>query len=306
MLLDFPPPPASRLPRMLRLRDALTDGAGRSVTSLRVAVTDLCNLPCAHCPQEAPTQPLGRRELLQLVKTFTRLGIRQVRLSGGEPLLRRDLEILVAGISPEVEGHLHLATNGLRLARRARSLRDAGLSGVSVRLEAADRRAFQRLAGRDALLQVLAGVDAARAAGLPVGLTARVRRGWNEDQIVPLARLARVEGLPLRFTGMPVGSEFLTETIRDRLREAGEEGPDISAASPGDSCDQCGRVCLTSRGEVKPCLLGGPALDLAGALRNRASHEELVRLIRGALQAKRACPAVPEAAFAGALEQVGG
>ena len=186
----FPIPPESQLPRMLRVKDGLKDGLGRDITYLRVSVTEQCNLACVYCKprtgslERAEAPAMSRNEVVQLVKVFTSLGIRKVRLTGGEPLLRRDLETIIAGISPEVEGRVHLTTNGIHLARRARSLRDAGLSGVNVSLDAADRATFERLTGKDGLGRVLAGLEAARAVGLKTKLNAVVLRGWNEDQIL--------------------------------------------------------------------------------------------------------------------------
>ncbi|HJW72408.1 MAG TPA: radical SAM protein, partial [Geothrix sp.] len=138
------PLPAPHQPRMLRVRETLKDGLGRRVSYLRVSVTEQCNLACVYCKPrtglgertEAPA--MNRHEVVDLVKIFTSLGVRKVRLTGGEPLMRRDLELIVAGLSPEVEGRVHLTTNGLTLARRARSLKDAGLMGVNVSLDAAD------------------------------------------------------------------------------------------------------------------------------------------------------------------------
>ena len=199
----FPLPEKHLLPRMLRVKECLRDGLGRDIAYLRLSVTARCNLASAYSPApgsiEGRTSPMTRQEVLRLVRVFTSLGARKVRLTGGEPLLRRDLETIIAGLSPEVEGRVHLSTNGLLLARRARSLRDAGLAGVNLRLDAADRESFRRLSGRDGLSRALAGLDAARAVGLETKLNAMVVRGANEDQILPLARLAQREGVQIRF-----------------------------------------------------------------------------------------------------------
>jgi cyclic pyranopterin phosphate synthase len=313
---------------MLHLRDGLRDGLGRAISYLRVSITDQCNLACVYCKprtgalerMEAPA--MSRNEVVQLVKVFTSLGIRKVRLTGGEPLLRRDLETIVAGISPEVEGRVHLTTNGIHLARRARSLRDAGLSGVNVSLDAADRDTFQRLTQKDGLGKVLAGLEAGRAVGLKTKLNAVVLRGWNDDQIVPLARLAQQEGIQVRFIefmpyqGNGWGKEQfmpaaeILRTIQEGLgtdleEEPGlglEEGPARLFRIPGSSgkvgvistlsadfCDRCNRVRLTSRGQLKACLFGNQAVDLLEPLRNHASHDDLVHLIRLALTDKLDC-----------------
>ncbi len=324
----FPIPPQSLQPRMLRLRDGLKDGLGRGISYLRVSVTEQCNLACVYCKprtgtlERAEAPAMSRNEVVQLVKLFTSLGIRKVRLTGGEPLLRRDLETIVAGISPEVEGRVHLTTNGIHLARRARSLRDAGLSGVNVSLDAAERGTFQRLTRNDGLGKVLAGLEAARAVGLKTKLNAVVLRGWNEDQILPLARLAQQDGIQVRFIefmpyqGNGWGKEQfmpaaeILRTVQEGLgtelvEEAAlglEEGPARLFNIPGstgkvgvistlsaDFCDRCNRVRLTSRGELKACLFGNQPVDLLEPLRNHASHEDLVHLIRQALTEKLDC-----------------
>ncbi|WP_291270710.1 GTP 3',8-cyclase MoaA [Geothrix sp.] len=348
MLPSFPLPPTSQPPRMLRLKDGLKDGLDRGITYLRVSVTEQCNLACVYCKprtgalERAEPPAMSRNEVVQLVKVFTRLGIRKVRLTGGEPLMRRDLETLVAGISPEVEGRVHLTTNGIHLARRARGLRDAGLCGVNVSLDAAERGAFERLTGKDGLAKVLAGLEAARAAGLKAKLNAVVLRGWNDDQILPLARLAQTEGIQVRFIEfMPyqgngwgkdqfMPADEILRTVQEGLGTALEEEPVVGleegparifrlTGSEGkvgvistlsaDFCDRCNRVRLTSRGELKACLFGNRPVGLLEPLRNHASHEELAHLIRQALTEKLDCHPMrrgqtPE--FAGGMWQVGG
>ena len=324
----FPSLPQTPMPRMLRVRDGLADGLGRAITYLRVSVTEQCNLACVYCKprtgclrtDEAPA--MSRNEVVQLVRVFVRLGIRKVRLTGGEPLLRRDLETIIAGISPEVEGRVHLTTNGIHLARRARALRDAGLAGVNVSLDAADRTTFKRLTQRDGLGKVLAGLEAARAAGLKAKLNTVVLRGWNDDQIIPLVRLAQREGFQIRFIEfMPyrengwdkaqfMPAADILQTIQEGLGADLEEEPTIgleegparlfripgSAGRVGvistlsaDFCDRCNRVRLTSRGELKACLFGHQAVDLLEPLRNHASHEDLAQLIRQTLIEKLDC-----------------
>jgi cyclic pyranopterin phosphate synthase len=310
---------------MLRLRDGLKDGLGRTVSYLRLAVTEQGNLRCFHGgPGAGGLEPKGspmmsRNEVVRLVKVFTSLGIRKVRITGGEPLLRRDLETIVAGICPEVEGRVHLTTNGLRLAGRARSLREAGLLGVNISLDAADRHAFERLTGKNGFGRVMAGQEAARAVGLKVKLNAVILKGRNDDQIVPLARFAQQEGLQVRFIEflpnqenglgqehfMPAADilQMVQEGLGIELEaEPGlglEEGPARLFRMPGgagkvgivatlssDFCDGCNRVRLTSRGELMACRFGNQAIDLLGPLRGRTSHDDLVHLIRQALADK--------------------
>lgn len=322
------PLPASNQPCMLRVRETLKDGLGRRISYLRVSVTEQCNLACVYCKprtglaERAESPAMNRHEVVDLVKIFTSLGVRKVRLTGGEPLLRRDLELIIAGLSPEVEGRVHLTTNGLNLARRARSLKDAGLMGVNVSLDAADPETFRKLTGKDALAKVLAGLEQARSVGLKAKLNTVVLRGWNDHQIVPLAQLAQREGYQVRFIEfMPyLGNgwgpdQFMpAEEILQRVREGLgtdleeeapiglEEGPARLFAIPGsagkvgiisalstDFCVRCNRVRLTSRGELKNCLFQNQPLNLLEPLRNHASHEDLVRAIRQSLLEKREC-----------------
>ena len=324
----FATPPENHLPRMLRVKDGLKDGLGRDITYLRVSVTEQCNLACVYCKPRTGVaerlQPpaMSRNEVVQLVKVFTSLGIRKVRLTGGEPLLRRDLETIIAGISPEVEGRVHLTTNGLHLARKARALRDAGLAGVNVSLDAADPASFARLTGKNALGRVLAGLEAARSVGLKTKLNAVVLRGWNEDQILPLTRLAQEGGFQVRFIEfmpyqgngwgqeqfMPAAEILRTiqEGLGAELEEEPvlglEEGPARLFRIPGstgkvgvistlsaDFCDRCNRVRLTSQGALKACLFGNQPVDLLEPLRHHATHDDLVRLIRQALTEKLDC-----------------
>jgi cyclic pyranopterin phosphate synthase len=321
---------------MLRLRDGLKDGLGRAITYLRVSVTEQCNLACIYCKprtgalERSEPPAMSRDEVVRLVQVFTSLGIRKVRLTGGEPLMRRDLETIVAGISPEVEGRVHLTTNGLQLARRARGLRDAGLLGVNVSLDAAERTSFERLTRKDGLARVLAGLEAARNAGLKTKLNAVVLRGWNDDQIVPLARLALTEAMQVRFIefmpyqGNGWGREQfmpaaeILETVRQGLRTDLEEEPAVGLeegparifripGTPGkvgvistlsaDFCDRCNRVRLTGRGQLKACLFGHQPVDLLEPLRNHATHEDLGRLIRQALVEKLDCHPMRQGRF---------
>jgi len=331
---------------MLRVRDGLRDGLGGEVTYLRVSLTRQTNLARLRGSVRDLThpdgRPMSRNEAVHLIKVFTSLGIRKVRLTGGEPLLRRDLETIVAGISPEVEGLVHLTTNGTLLARRARALADAGLAGVNLNLDAAERAAFRKVTGKDALGKALAGLEAAQRAGLRVKLNAVVVRGWNEDQILPLVRLAQREGVHLRFIEcMPRRGEVweldrfmpaaeILRTIREGLGtdlveetgQPGEDGPARLFRLPGqagkvgiisalntNACDHCHRVRLTSHGELKLCRFGPPKADLLTALRHHATQASLVRLLRQALQAKRPCHPLQRSGLlevAQGLWQVGG
>lgn len=318
---------------MLRIREGLKDGLERDITYLRVSITAPGNLARPACQRQEgieegfPSPAMRRGELVRLVKVFTSLGIRRVRLTGGEPLRRRDLEPLIAGISPELEEGVHLSTHGTLLARRARGLHDAGLSGLIVSLPAADRATFQRLTRKNAFDRVRAGLEAARAAGLQIRLQADIVQGWNEDQILPLARLAQTEGLPIGFAndtlqegpGWAQGTCPPATTILQVLQtgfgteleeipgSGFEEGQKRHFRLPGSNglvsvlsplgtaaCHRCNRVHLDNRGRLMACLSGYRKVDLLEPLRHHASHEDLVRLIRQALSNKRDCPPAHE------------
>ncbi len=313
---------------MLRVKDCLKDGLGRPITYLRTSITEECNLSCVYCrprtgaPRRTEPPTMNRHEVVSLVKLFTQLGIRKVRLTGGEPMLRKDLETIVAMIAPEVDGRVHLTTNGMRLAGRARGLRDAGLLGVNISLDAAERESFRRLTKKDGFSRVMAGIHAARSAGLKTKLNAVVMRGWNDDQVLPLARLAMNEGFQVRFIEfMPykdngwdeeqfIPAEEILQRVQEGLGVALQEEPTINLeegparlfAIPGSSgkvgvistlsarfCNRCNRVRLTSRGEMKACLFGNASVDLLGPLRNRATSDDLTRLIRHAMKEKLDC-----------------
>lgn len=329
----FASPSRSLPPRMLRVRDGLKDGLDRDITYLRVSVSEPSHLSGSPNRPEGSTEAskppaMRRNEVIRLVKIFTSLGIRRVRLTGEEPLRRRDLEPLIAGISPEVEEGVHLSTRGILLARRARALHEAGLSGVIVSLPAADRVTFERLTRKNGFDRILAGLEAARAVGLTVRLQADIVRGRNEDQILPLARLAQAKGLPIGFAndtlrdglgwarGACLSAAEILQVLQDSYGSELEEIPGteleegqkrffrmpggsapLSLLSPlgAAACHRCNRVHLDSRGQLMACLTGSGKVDLLAALRHQASHEDLVRLIRQALSDKRECPPSREA-----------
>ncbi|MDR0458085.1 MAG: radical SAM protein, partial [Burkholderiaceae bacterium] len=194
----------------------LIDARARPLTDLRISVTDRCNFRCRYCmPREAfdahyrylPRADLLRfEEITRLARLFVQLGVRKIRLTGGEPLLRKDIEALIAQLAAlrTPDGaplDLTLTTNGALLARKARALRDAGLRRVTVSLDALDDAVFRRISDAGfAVANVLEGIAAAQAAGLaPIKINMVVQRGVNDPQILPLARHFRGTGMTLRF-----------------------------------------------------------------------------------------------------------
>ena len=293
------------------------DVLGRRLASLRLSVTDRCNLRCAYClPEEPPAwlpnpRLLMFEELARLVDAFLALGVARVRLTGGEPLVRRDLEQLVALLACKPDlSELALTTNGVLLGEQAHALRAAGLARVNVSLDTLDRARFRALTRRDGLAQVLEGIAAARAAGLrPLKLDSVIIRGRNEDELVALLAFAREMGAELRFIEyMDVGcapgwssaavvsrAEMLWRIQRELgpvqpLPGRGSAPAERFALADGTSfgiiasvtqpfCGDCDRVRLTADGMLFRCLYAREGLDLRGPLRAGASTQELARRI---------------------------
>ena len=194
----------------------LKDSYGRQIKDLRVSLTDRCNFRCFYClPNGEP--PLARKEtiltfeeIVRICEIFVSLGIEKIRLTGGEPLLRKDVEKLVekiAVLKPELKD-LALTTNGFSLERRAGDLKKAGLDRVTISLDSLKAEKFKKITGVDKLTEVLTAIEAAQKAGLtPVRVNAVVVRGWNDDEIVDLAGFARENALSMRFIEyMPLDS----------------------------------------------------------------------------------------------------
>jgi cyclic pyranopterin phosphate synthase len=302
----------------------LTDGFGRVHDDLRLSVTDRCNLRCAYCMPEDPVwfpreRMLTFEEIRRVVAVLAGAGVRKVRLTGGEPLVRRGLPDLVRMLAaiPGIED-LSLTTNGVLLARQARTLAEAGLRRVNVSLDTLDPQRFARLTGRPRLPEVLEGLQAAAEAGLsPIKINAVLLRGVNDDEAEGLVDLGRTRGCEVRFIEvMPLdnhaawdlsrvvsGSE-LRRRIAARWPIVPELPNDPSAPAARyrfadgrgavgfvDSvtrpfCGDCSRLRLTSDGHVRVCLYDDREVDLRGPLRASADDEALLALVRGALAGK--------------------
>ena len=316
----------------------LVDTFGRTATDLRVSLTDRCNLRCTYCMPPEGLDWLPRPELLtddevvRLVRLgVERLGITEVRYTGGEPLLRRGITGIVRRTAElEPRPQISLTTNGIGLRRLAGPLADAGLDRVNVSLDTLDPEVFRRLTHRDRLDDVLEGLAAARRAGLlPVKVNAVLMRGVNEHEAVPLLRYCLDQGYHLRFIEqMPLDAqhgwnreEMITaDEILARLGEAFTLEPDPQSArgsAPAETftvdggparvgvigsvtrpfCGACDRVRLTADGQVRNCLFATEESDLRGALRAGASDEELTERWRAAVRAKRAGHGIDDPSF---------
>ena len=304
----------------------LADSYGRIATDLRVSLTDRCNLRCAYCmPPEGldwlPTPTLlTDDEVVRLARIgVERLGITEIRYTGGEPLLRRGLPGIVArtaALRPRPE--TSLTTNGIGLARLAGPLAEAGLDRINVSLDTLRPDVFRTLAKRDRLADVQAGLVAAAGAGLaPVKVNAVLMRGFNEDEAVPLARWARDHDYELRFIEwMPLDAQH--GWSRDQLVPASEILAQIRAEFPieparvGDPsapatlyryldgrgqvgviasvtrpfCGHCDRIRLTADGQIRTCLFSLKEYDFRTAMRGGATDEQIVTMLEAAVWRK--------------------
>ena len=317
------------LPRPPQKLQQLADRFGRRKSKLRVSLTDRCNFRCPYCMPESPAfleraDRLSRAELRRLLQLFvTTLGITSLRLTGGEPLLRRDLE----GIITDCQAlralglrRISLTTNAALLASRATALQQAGLDDLNVSLDGLDPAVFRTLSGGRDIKPVLAGIYAAQVAGLPLKLNTVVIRGINEDEILPLTRYAIERKLPLRFIEfMPLDGrhEWSRERvvgqaeILDRLRPHFDISPEprgndpaayfrldandapgteigIIATVTNPFCASCDRVRLTADGTLYPCLFSAQGTPLRDPLRSGLDDTGLGQLIRDAVWHKDA------------------
>jgi cyclic pyranopterin phosphate synthase len=300
----------------------VVDTLGRPVRDLRISVTDRCNFRCVYCmPKEVfghDYRFLPRRELLtfeeieRVARVFVGLGVHKIRLTGGEPLLRRDLEVLVERLAAIGDVDLALTTNGSALAQKARVLANAGLDRVTVSLDSLDDEVFRAMNDVDfPVARVLAGIDAAAEAGLPVKVNVVVKRGLNEGSILEIARRFRGTGHTVRFIEFmdvgatngwrlddvvpaaeivrTIGAEFALEPVdpsyrgevaqRYRYRDGqGEVGVVASVTQP--FCGDCTRMRLSADGKLYTCLFAIRGHDLRAMVRGEAGDDELEGFIR--------------------------
>jgi GTP 3',8-cyclase len=328
--------------------EALRDSWGREIRSLRVSVTDKCNFRCRYCMPAEGLQWLEREEVLsfeeiaRLVRVLAAMGVDEVRLTGGEPLVRRELPILVRLLA-EIDGvrDLSLTTNGVLLDRFAEPLVEAGLRRLNVSLDSLSHVRFAEITRRDALDRVLAGLEAAeRFPELrPIKVNCVAVRGFTEEEVPALAEFARRKPYVVRFIEfMPLdadeawkGDDVLTGgEIRALIEErwpleeipakpsstarlfrfadgAGEIGFVNPISEP--FCSTCDRIRLTADGQLRTCLFSRREWDLKTPLRSGASDDELAELVRFAVRHKELKHRVNEPGFVRAsrsMSQVGG
>ncbi len=318
------------------LAGRLMDKHGRSITDLRISVTDRCNYKCVYCRtgnQGAIYSELALADYVRMARIFTGLGIEKVRITGGEPLLRHDLVDFVRELAKlrTLDGEpldLAITTNGHLLAELAQPLKDAGLRRVTVSMDAVDAERFSKITrvphGYEA---VRAGIRAAKQAGLePVKVNCVLLRGFNDDQVVDFAKFARDEGVVVRFIEfMPLEEDRvwspeivvtldeivqtisawkplvpvaggLSETARRYTFEDGIGEIGIIAPVSYPFCGHCSRVRVTSDGKIRTCLFSVFDHDLAGVMR-RGSDEQVSEYIRGVVHKKEARHHIGEPGF---------
>lgn len=303
-------------------KGSLVDSYGRVIRDLRISVTDRCQFRCFYClPNGEP--PLARKdtiltfeEILRASRVFVSLGIEKIRLTGGEPMLRRDIETLVEGLAELRRNGLKdiaLTTNGFSIRAKARLLKSAGLDRMTISLDSLDAENFKDITGVDKLDEVLDAIDAAKEAGLePVKINAVVVRGRNEHELADFARFARETGVSMRFIEfMPLDSghdwsrEMVVpgremrdainavhplELVKDsrgtetawRYRFADGAPGEIGIIAPVTEmfCGQCSRIRLTADGQIRTCLFSTEEHDLRGVLRATESDDDLADFIR--------------------------
>jgi cyclic pyranopterin phosphate synthase len=308
-------------------RGPLIDQFGRTHNSLRISVTDRCNIRCFYCMPEENVRFRPRRELLtfeeitRLTRVMASLGVNKLRLTGGEPLVRAELPKLVEMLAaiPGID-EIALTTNGILLAEQARALKDAGLSRVNISLDALTEETFRRISRRDGLDRVLAGIQAAKAVGFPrIRLNTVAIKGITEPEIPALARYARDERMELRFIEfMPLDAEQHWDHEQvltgDEIRRLIEEaiGPLEPADRPDPSqpavdfkyvdgsgsigfinpvsqpfCRDCNRLRVTAEGQLRNCLFSTVEWDARALLRGQATDDEIAELIRDCVRAKK-------------------
>src|SRR5262245_4190832 len=329
--------------------EPLVDTLGRVHTNLRISVTDRCNIRCFYCMPEENVRFLPRREILtfeeieRFVRVVARMGVKKLRLTGGEPLVRAELPKLVERLASISGIHdIALTTNGILLEEQAQALKDAGLDRINISLDALTEETFRRIARRDGLDRVLAGIHTAKRVGFEkIRLNAVAIKGITEPEVVPLVNFAREYGMEMRFIEfMPLDADnqWQHEQVLsgDEIRRLIEEaiGPLQPAARPDPSqpatdfrftdgsgtigfispvtqpfCEDCNRLRLTAEGKIRNCLFSTVEWDARALLRGGGKDEEIAQLVRDCIRAKKPGHGIDSADFIKpqrAMYQIGG
>jgi cyclic pyranopterin phosphate synthase len=301
--------------KMQELRDHL----GRKIDYLRISTTDRCNLRCRYCmpadgvENKAHQEILSYEDILRIVKTGIELGIKKVRITGGEPLVRLGVEDFISNLKKMDLEDISMTSNAVLLSKKARKLKESGLDRINVSLDTLDPAKFKKITRRDNLAQVLNGIRAALEAELdPVKLNVVVMKGINDDELFDFVEMSRKEKLSIRFIEyMPLGGEAEAEKfissreIKDLIQKKYQLLPAVSkgngpanyfkiegsegnigfiSAVSEHFCSSCNRLRLTADGKFKPCLAGNQEVKISGMSKN-----EIKVAYKKALEIKPAC-----------------
>ncbi|MFQ5905266.1 MAG: GTP 3',8-cyclase MoaA [bacterium] len=301
----------------------LLDSCGREIDYLRLSVTDRCNLNCIYCsPKEVHWHRRGEilsyEEMVTLIDITASMGVKRVRLTGGEPLLRRDFVSFIEKIASLGRGlDLSLTTNGILLPEMAADVFRAGLGRINISLDTLDEEKYGEITGADALQRVLHGIEVALGVGFdPLKLNVVVVKGLNDDEVDSFVKMAESKPVTVRFIEfMPGGvaqwdrsrlipSSVILERLRrdcglTRKEKGNGGGPSVDYSSPRmagrigfissvtePSCETCNRLRVTAEGKLRPCLFSENEFDLKAALRGKNPEEDVKRAVLNAVQAK--------------------
>ena len=294
----------------------MKDKYGREIDYLRISLTDGCNLRCVYCMDEKENnffkeeEKLTKDEICTIVSAGAKLGIKKIRLTGGEPLVRKDIVAIMDGINsiPEIAG-IYLTTNGILLEEKVEALKKAGLKGVNISLDSLKEEMFHKLTRLGDLKKVMSAIDKCLELGIKVKLNTVMIKDMNEDEILDFVNLTLDKDIDVRFIElMPIGVgskykgvsneeilDLINKNYKDieevkrnknggpasyiKLKDAKGKVGFISAIS-NCFCEDCNRVRLTSEGFLKQCLHFNYGIDLKKLLRNGASEEEILNVIK--------------------------
>jgi len=311
----------------------LIDKYKRHLNYLRISITDRCNLRCLYCapgglvPKQSHADILRYEEILRVVRVGVSLGISKVRLTGGEPLVRKGVYAFIEDLTA-VEGlsDISLTTNAVLLAAHANDIKAAGIQRINISLDTLNAKKYKVIAGYDLFDQVWAGIEKAKQLGFkPIKINVVALKGYNDDEFVDLAKLSLTYPFHIRFIEyMPIGNSqmrnddyILAPDIKKSLSELGQLIPVHKSERDGPAqryrikgaageigfipamsqhfCQSCNRLRLTANGQLRPCLLSDKQLDIKGPLRSGCSDDDLKALFHQAVRYKHAAhPLSPE------------
>ncbi|MDR4491747.1 MAG: GTP 3',8-cyclase MoaA [Candidatus Nitrosocosmicus sp.] len=306
------------------MNDPLKDSFGRVAKKLRISVTDRCNMRCVYCMPDNNTEWLSQKNLLsyeqmiQIVKVFTLFGIEKLKITGGEPLIRKDIETLVKGLSNiDHIRSLSMTTNGLLLKNKITSLKNSGLNSINISLDTFDRTRFKKISGVDGVSTVREAIMAAIKEKIVVKINTVIMRGWNDDEILDFVKFSRDTGCPVKFIefmpldGTGIWSKDLVVSKKEMMDKISKEFGRLfdlknDAADPArlytfkdcigvigfipsitePFCQSCDRIRVTADGKLYGCLFDNRNHDLKCLLDNSKSDNEIYEYIQKCIRQK--------------------